>query len=68
MDAVIAVINEKKTERGISLAELARRVGMEYDALYQALSGNRNIKAEEFIALCKELGLTISDFETRIAI
>ena len=58
----IETINEKKAERGISLAELSRRTGIEYEALRTSLSGDRNLKATEFIDLCRELSLEISDF------
>ena len=63
MAQIIEVINEKKTERGISLAELSRRTGIEYEALRVTLEGNRNLRATEFIDLCSELGLDLSDFE-----
>ena len=63
MAHVIEVINEKKAERGISLAELSRRTGIDYEALRVTLDGNRNLRATEFIDLCQELELDLSDFD-----
>ena len=63
MAQIIEVINDKKTERGISLAELSRRTGIDYEALRVTLDGNRNLRATEFIDLCQELELNLSDFE-----
>ena len=60
---IIEVINGKKDSRGISLAELARRTGIEYEALRTALEGKRNMRASEFLCLCQELDLTLSDFD-----
>ena len=62
MAQIIDVINDRKMERGISLAELARRTDIEYEALRTALDGNRNLRATEFIALCQELELDLADF------
>lgn len=68
MAQIIEVINDKKSERGISLAELSRRTGIEYEALRVTLDGGRNLRATEFIDLCRELQLDIADFETPAAI
>ena len=65
---IIEVINGKKSERGISLAELSRRTGIEYEALRETLKGKRNLRATEFIDLCIELDLCLSDFDHALAI
>lgn len=57
------VIEERRDERGIPCAELARRVDMQPELLRRGLTGLRNITAEEFVALCKELHLDLSDFK-----
>lgn len=57
------VIEAKRVARGISVAELARRVAMEYDALYASLKGKRKILASEFVRLCRELDIRIEDFD-----
>lgn len=57
------VIEAKRVARGISVAELARRVGMKYYALHTCLRGERKILASEFVKLCKELDIRIEEFE-----
>ena len=59
---IIDVINDRKNERGISLAELARRTSVDYEALRVTLEGNRHLRATEFISLCQELELSLADF------
>jgi len=61
---IISVINERIRERGISVSELSRRIGMNDEMLRRSLAGNRNVKADEFIGLCRELHLDIEDFAT----
>lgn len=56
------VIYAEVQKRGISIAELSRRVGIDSELLRRSLTGNRKIGADEFIALCEELQLGIADF------
>lgn len=56
------VIHAEVQKRGISIAELSRRVGINSELLRRSLTGNRKIGADEFIALCEELQLGIADF------
>lgn len=62
---IINVLNERIKERGITVSELARRVGMSDELLRRSLAGTRNVKADEFIELCRELSLDIEDFTPR---
>lgn len=57
------VISSSVQRRGISNAELARRVGMDQELLRRSLSGERKIAADEFVALCEELELSLDDFK-----
>lgn len=57
------VIEAAVRERGIPVAELARRTNTNAELLRRSLSGDRRIAADEFIALCRELGLSIEDFK-----
>lgn len=57
------VINSAVQRRGITCAELARRVGMDQELLRRSLSGERKIAADEFVSLCCELELSLSDFK-----
>lgn len=59
---IISVLNSRIKERGISVSELSRRVGMNDEMLRRSLAGTRNVKADEFIGLCRELSLDIEDF------
>lgn len=56
------ILNKRVEERGIPVAVLARRTGMNSELLRRSLKGDRKLDAEEFIPLCKELGLSLSDF------
>lgn len=56
------VISSSVQRRGITNAELARRVGMDQELLRRSLSGERKIAADEFVALCEELELSLDDF------
>lgn len=60
--SVLATINERRHKYGMPVAELARRVGMDYAALYCALMGKRKLEANEFLSVCEALGLTLEDF------
>jgi len=57
------VIAQRVRDRGISKAELGRRIGLDDELLRRSLIGKRKIPADEFIKLCFELKLEISDFE-----
>ena len=56
-------VRKKKEERGIPVSELSRRTGIGYEALRTSLECNRNITATELLMLCKELDMTLADFE-----
>ena len=58
------VISERQKKRGIPVSKLAERTGIDYEALRVSLKGNRKISAYEFVALCKELELTLADFDS----
>lgn len=56
------VIAKRVNDRGISIAELSRRVGMNPELLRRSLVGERKIVSDELIVLCIELELDIPDF------
>ena len=58
------VIRERQKQRGIPVTTLSERTGIDYEALRVSLNGNRKISATEFVALCKELDLTLEDFDS----
>ena len=57
------VIAERVEKRGISIAELSRRVDMSSELLRRSLNGDRKLTATELIALCEELEMTLDDFK-----
>lgn len=60
---VLEVIKNAQEERGISVAELARRTDISYEKLRTSLEGQRGITAPELVSLCKELDLSLDDFK-----
>ena len=61
---VVYVLNDAIHKRGITIAELARRVGMNDELLRRSLANQRKLKATELVALCNELNLEVEDFLT----
>ena len=49
-------------ERGIPVAELARRCGLDRELTRRTLLGTRRTPADEFIALCAFLDLSLDEF------
>lgn len=56
------VVAERVKRRGITNAELGRRVNIHPELLRRSLMGVRPFKADELIRLSAELGLEMSDF------
>lgn len=46
------LIESKRQERGIGVAELARRIGVDGKRLWYVLHGQREMRVEELIKLC----------------
>lgn len=63
MNRAITVINNRIKERGVALSIVSKQVHMKTDLLAKTLSGNRNMKADEFVNLCQVLDLTLEDFK-----
>lgn len=59
---VISVINDRIKERGVTLVFVSKQAHMKTDLLSKTLNGNRNMKADELVNLCKVLDLTLEDF------
>jgi transcriptional regulator with XRE-family HTH domain len=57
------VLKNRVRERGIPVAELARRAGgINPDLLSKALRGEREPRANELLNVCRELDLSFDDF------
>jgi len=65
---VTDVLNQRIKERGIPVSELARRTNLDAELLRRSLAGTRNLRADEFVALCHELMLDTCDFVSSAAV
>lgn len=59
---VVKVLNERIEQEGLPVAQLAQKVNMKSELLRRSLKGTRELKAREFVAICKTLNLEVSDF------
>ena len=55
-----ARLRELRTERGISMSELARRAGVGKGSLSEIESGRRNPTVETLYAICRPLGVPLT--------
>lgn len=55
----------RKQQWGISVAELARRVGVDRKRLWYVLNGQREMRIDEFLKLCVVLRVDPRSFITR---
>lgn len=68
IDLIAARMKQARFERGISVAELARRVEVDRKRLWRVLNGQRAMRADEFVRLCGALGLGLGDFPRPLSI
>lgn len=62
---LIAVrIEEARSERGMSVAELGRRAMIDRKRLWYILDGQRQMRADEFVRVCAVLNLGLRNFLT----
>ena len=62
IDLIVARMEEARFERGVSVAELARSIGIDRKRLWRVLNGERAMRADEFVRLCAVLGLGFGRF------
>lgn len=62
INLIAAKMEQVRWERGISVAELARRIGVDRKRLWRVLNGERAMRADEFVRLCAELGVGLAAF------
>ena len=60
---VLSTINERRHKYGMPVKELARRTGIDYQALLNSLKGERRMTASELLSVCSELDLSLEDFK-----
>ena len=56
------IIEKAREDRGISIAELARRIGVDGKRLWYVLNGQREMRVDEFIKLCAFFDLGLGRF------
>ena len=61
---VTLLLEEARIIRGISVAELARRINVDRKRLWYVLNGQREIRVDEFLKLCVALGVDPKRFIT----
>lgn len=59
------IIEKAREDRGISIAELARRIGVDGKRLWYVLNGQREMRVDEFIKLCAFFDLGLGRFIDR---
>ena len=61
-DVMVGLIEQARRERGISVAELGRRIGVDRKRLWRVLNGERAMCVDEFVKLCAFFGVGIGAF------
>lgn len=64
----VLMIEEARRSRGISIAELARRIGVDGKRLWYILNGQREMRIDEFIKLCAFFDLGLGRFIDRATV
>lgn len=65
MDTITSNVSAYVKRMGINLSKMSKDTGISYMSLYDSLSNkdrNRNLKAREFISICKFLNVNPMDF------
>lgn len=62
---ICARMEECRQIRGISIAELARRIGTDRKRLWYVLNGQREMRVDEFLKLCVALKVDPRSFVGR---
>lgn len=63
--AIHEAVEAARQNRGISVAELARRIGIDKKRLWHVLNGQREMRVDEFLKLCVALRIDPRSFVTR---
>ena len=65
---ILTALESSRQKQGISVAELARRIGVGKKRLWYILNGQRAMRADEFVKLCAFFNLGLGCFLDRKAI
>ena len=63
--AVFVVLECRRRKAGMSVAELARRCGIDRKRLWYVLDGQREMRVDEFLKLCVALRIDPRSFVTK---
>ena len=63
--AAFVVLECRRRETGVSVAELARRIECDKERLWYVFNGQREMRIDEFLKLCIALRLDPRSFVTR---
>ena len=61
-DFIVRRVELARRVRGISVAELSRRIGVDRKRLWRVLNGQRAMRVDEFVKLCAFFGLGVKSF------
>lgn len=64
-DKIVDAIEEARSLWGISVAKLARRIGVDRKRLWYVLNGQRTMRVDEFLKLCVALRMDPRSFITK---
>ena len=64
-DLIVARIERARQDRGISVAELARRIDVDRKRLWYVLNGQRSMHVDEFVRLCAIMDMSLACFLTK---
>lgn len=64
LESTLTVLEAVRFEQGISIAELARRIGSNRKRLWYVLKGEREMRVDEFLKLCVALRVDPRSFIT----
>ena len=62
---ILTILKSSRRKQGISVAELARRIGIGKKRLWYILNGQRAMRADEFVRLCAFFDLGLGCFLDR---
>ena len=62
---IVARIERARQDRGISVAELARRINVDRKRLWYVLNGQRSMHVDEFVRLCAVMDMGLGCFLTK---
>lgn len=62
--SIVEQIENARCARGISVAELARRIGVDRKRLWYVLNGQREMRVDEFMKLCVFFDMGLGRFVT----